>query len=182
MSVWYYTNTSFMISPITAPNIPVAKLVQMLKPFLNGLDKLGIEYTSTASQYDSYYSQFKDMQGTIEVGTAQYGGWLVPRSVVQKNNKALVDAYRYINENGGTFIGVGLSVAKKVSGDVYNAVLPAWREALIDTTLTTPWEWDDPALMLERQRKMTEDFIPRLRALSPDSGAYMNEVCSVSRF
>ncbi|KAJ5387738.1 CAZyme family AA7 [Penicillium cosmopolitanum] len=175
MSVWYYTNTSFMISPITAPNIPVAKLEQMLNPFLKGLEKLGIEYTKAASQYDSYYSQFKDMQGTIEVGTAQYGGWLVPRSVVQKNNKALVNAYRYITENGGTFIGVGLNVAKNVSGDVYNAVLPAWREALIDTTLTTPWVWDDPALMLERQRQMTDDFIPRLRALSPDSGAYMNE-------
>ncbi|KAJ5735098.1 FAD linked oxidase N-terminal [Penicillium malachiteum] len=175
MSIWYYTNTSFMIAPITAPNIPVAKLVQMLNPFMESLEELGIQYTMTANQYDTYYSQFKDMQGTIEVGTAQYGGWLVPRSVVEDNNKGLVEAYRWITEHGGTFIGVGLNVSKQVSGDVYNAVLPAWREALIDTTLTTPWEWDKPALMLERQDKMTDEFIPRLRALSPESGAYMNE-------
>jgi hypothetical protein len=176
MAIWYYTNTFFMISPITAPNIPVAKLVALVKPFTDHLDKLNVNYTMSASQYDTYYDQFQAMQGTIEVGTAQYGGWLVPRSVVENNNTALVQAYREITEAGGTFIGVGLNVSKKVAGDVYNAVLPAWRDALIDTTLTTPWAWDDPALMLERQRQMTEDFIPKLEALSPNSGAYMNEV------
>ncbi|KAJ5355018.1 FAD linked oxidase N-terminal [Penicillium cataractarum] len=175
MAIWYYTNAFFSISPITAPNIPVADLVALLKPFTNHLDSLGISYTMSASQYNTYYDQFQAMQGTIEVGTAQYGGWLVPRSVVENNNTALVQAYRDITEAGATFIGVGLNVSKKVSGDVYNAVLPAWREALIDTTLTTPWEWDDPALMLERQRQMTEDFLPKLEALSPNSGAYMNE-------
>ncbi|EKV12585.1 FAD/FMN-containing isoamyl alcohol oxidase MreA [Penicillium digitatum] len=175
MSVWYFTNTSFSISPITGPNIPVAELVTLLKPFTDSLDKLSINYTTVAKQYESYYSQFQDMQGVIEVGTAQYGGWLVPRSVVQNNNHGLLTAYREITEAGGTFIGVGLNVSHKVSGDVFNAVLPAWREALIDTTLTTPWEWNNDALMLERQRQMTEDFIPKLTALSPESGAYMNE-------
>ncbi|KAJ5197099.1 hypothetical protein N7449_007578 [Penicillium cf. viridicatum] len=175
MSVWYFTNTSFSIAPITGPNIPVADLVTLLKPFTDSLDNFGIKYTTVSKQYDSYYSQFQDMQGPIEVGTAQYGGWLVPRSVVQNNNHALLTAYREITEAGGTFIGVGLNVSQKVSGDVHNAVLPAWRETLIDTTLTTPWEWDNDSLMLERQRQMTEDFIPKLTALSPDSGAYMNE-------
>ncbi|KAJ9483183.1 hypothetical protein VN97_g10231 [Penicillium thymicola] len=175
MSVWYFTNTSFSIAPITGPNIPVADLVALLKPFTDKLDNLGIKYTTVSKQYDSYYRQFQDMQGLIEVGTAQYGGWLVPRSVVQDNNHALLTAYREITEAGATFIGVGLNVSQKVTGDVHNAVLPAWRETLIDTTLTTPWEWDNDALMLERQRQMTEDFIPKLTALSPKSGAYMNE-------
>ncbi|KAJ5470348.1 hypothetical protein N7530_007705, partial [Penicillium desertorum] len=175
MSVWYFTNTSFSIAPITGPNIPVADLVALLKPFTDKLDTLGITYNMVSNQYNSYYSQFKDMQGAIQVSTAQYGGWLVPRSVVENNNHALLAAYREITEAGGTFIGVGLNVSHKVSGDVHNAVLPAWRDTLIDTTLTTPWEWDNDALMLERQRQMTEDFIPKLTALSPQSGAYMNE-------
>jgi hypothetical protein len=176
MCIWYYTNTSFMISPITGPNIPMAKLVNLLKPFTTSLDKLNINYTMTSGQYSSYYSQFKDMQGTIEVGTAQYGGYLIPRSVVENNNKALVQTYREITEAGATFIGVGLNASHKVSGNVYNAVLPAWREALIDTTLTTPWEWNDDALMVKRQKQMTYEFIPKLEALAPNSGAYMNEV------
>ncbi|KAJ5794907.1 hypothetical protein N7457_001506, partial [Penicillium paradoxum] len=175
MSVWYFTNAFFSIAPITGPNIPIADLVDLVKPFTDALDNAGINYTMVANQYDSYLSEFHDMQGEIQVGTAQYGGWLVPRSVVEENNKGLINAYREITEAGGTFIGVGLNVSHAVSGDVYNAVLPAWRDALIDTTLTTPWEWDNPDLMLERQRQMTEDFIPKLTALSPDSGAYMNE-------
>ncbi|KAJ5806050.1 uncharacterized protein N7503_003652 [Penicillium pulvis] len=175
MCIWYYTNTSFAISPITGPDISVAKLVKLLEPFTTSLDKLKIKYTMATGQYNSYYSQFKDMQGTIEVGIAQYGGYLIPRSVVEDNNKALVHAYREITEAGATFIGVGLNASHKVSGDVYNAVLPAWRDTLIDTTLTTPWEWDNDALMLERQNQMTYEFIPKLEALAPNSGAYMNE-------
>ncbi|KAL4960182.1 FAD-dependent oxidoreductase [Aspergillus stella-maris] len=175
MSVWYFTNTSFSISPLTGPEIPVAKLNELVKPFLDGLDKLGITYTSYSKQFPTYLEQFSTMQSAIEVGTAQYGGYLIPRSVVLENNKALTEGYRHITSQGATFIGVGINVNKTVSGDVYNAILPAWRETLIDTTLTTPWEWDADEAMLEQQRKMTEDYIPTLAALAPNSGAYMNE-------
>ncbi|KAL2811443.1 hypothetical protein BJX63DRAFT_399278 [Aspergillus granulosus] len=175
MSVWYFTNTSFFISPLTGPNIPASKLEQLLKPFTDGLTKLGITYSLYAKDFRSYLAQFTAMQGAIEISTAQYGGWLVPRSVVLNNNEALTSAYRYITESGATFIGVGLNVSKVVAGDVHNAVLPAWRETLIDTTLTTPWKWDADDEMIAQQRKMTDDYIPRLTALSPDSGAYMNE-------
>lgn len=115
------------------------------------------------------------MQGEIGVGQAQYGGWLIPRSVVKNKNDDLTEAYRYILEDGGTFIGVGLNVSRALVGDVDNAILPAWRDALIDTTITTPWKWDVPQEMLAEQRKMTDKYIKRLTDLSPDSGAYMNE-------
>ncbi|KAF9891408.1 hypothetical protein FE257_004264 [Aspergillus nanangensis] len=175
MSVWYFTNASFSISPLTGPNIPVAELRRLLRPFTDGLTKLGIEYKSYAAQFPSYLAQFQGMQGDIEVGIAQYGGWLVPRSVVQDNNEALTATYRRITEDGATFIGVGVNVSKAVAGDVENAVLPAWRDTLIDTTLTTVWEWGKEEKMLEMQRKMTEEYIPALAKLAPDSGAYLNE-------
>ncbi|KAL3438484.1 hypothetical protein BDV09DRAFT_192012 [Aspergillus tetrazonus] len=143
MSIWYFTNTSFSLTPLTGPNIPVAKLKQLLQPFTDGLTDLGITYNLYAEQFPSYLAQFNGMQAAIEVGIAQYGGWLIPRSVVIENNAALTDGYRHITESGATFIGVGLNVSKAVSGDVHNA--------------------------------MTEDYIPTLMALAPDSGAYMNE-------
>ncbi|KAL5048960.1 hypothetical protein BDW71DRAFT_176885 [Aspergillus fruticulosus] len=175
MSIWYFTNTSFSLTPLTGPNIPVAKLQQLLEPFTDGLTDLGITYNLYAEQFPSYLAQFNGMQAPIEVGIAQYGGWLIPRSVVLENNEALTAGYRHITESGATFIGVGLNVSKAVAGDVHNAVLPAWRDALIDTTLTTPWEWNAEEEMLAQQRKMTEDYIPTLMALAPGSGAYMNE-------
>lgn len=178
MSVWYFTNTSFSISPLTGPNIPVAELVRLLKPFTDALTELGIKYTSYSQQFDTYLDQFNGMQGLIEVGIAQYGGWLIPRSIVETNNDELTDAYRYITEDGAQFIGVGLNVSKALVGsDIYNAVLPAWRDTLIDTVITTPWNFTAPKSdMVAEQLKMTNDYIPRLKALAPDSGAYMNEV------
>jgi FAD/FMN-containing dehydrogenase len=177
MSVWYFTNTSFAISPITGPNIPVAELINLVKPFTDALTELGITYTTYSQQFDTYLDEYNGMQGAIEVGIAQYGGWLIPRSVVETNNDNLTDAYRYITEDGAQFIGVGLNVSKALVGsDIYNAVLPAWRDTLIDTVITTPWNFTAPkSEMVAEQLKMTNDYIPRLKALAPNSGAYMNE-------
>ena len=176
MTIWFYTNTSFAISPMTGPNITEKKLLSLIKPFLMDLQGLGIKYTSYSKQYDSYLGEFNGMQQEIGVGEAQYGGWLIPRSVVQKNNKALTKAYREITEDGATFIGVGLNVSREVVGDVHNSVLPAWRNTLIATTISTPWKFNANKAMLEEQRKMTDVYMPKLMALAPTSGAYMNEV------
>ncbi|GKZ34192.1 hypothetical protein AbraIFM66950_004376 [Aspergillus brasiliensis] len=175
MSVWYFTNTSFYISPLTGPGVPVATLRSLVAPFETGLTKLGINYTIEAKEFDTYLEEFNTMEAEIAVGKAQYGGWLIPREVVVQNTTALTEAYRQIVSDGATFIGVGLNVNRSIAGDVDNAVLPAWRDALIDTTLTTPWEWDARAEMIDEQNKMTYDYIPLLEALAPNSGAYMNE-------
>ena len=177
MVVWFFTSTSFAISPITAPDTSRDDLLSLMEPFITDLAELGIEYDMHAEEFPSYLSQFQTMQGEIGVGEAQYGGWLIPRSVVQENNDALTTAYREITEDGATVIGVALNVSREVTGDVYNAVLPSWRDTLIHTTLTTPWKWNAKEEMVEMQRKMTEEYIPKLTALAPDAGAYLNEVC-----
>ncbi len=137
MAIWYFTNTSFAISPLTAPGVPADTLKHFMNPLTDKLTGLGIQYTQVVRQFPTYMDEFDAMQAPIEVGIAQYGGRLIPRSVVQNNNSALTAAYRYINENGGLFIGVGLNVSQAVTGDVYNAVNPAWRDTLIDTVITT---------------------------------------------
>ncbi len=77
------------------------------------------------------------------MGTSQYGGRLIPRSVVENNNEGLVAAIRNITQDTTTqssFVGVGLDVKKsstRGTANVDNAVLPAWRETLIDSVLTT---------------------------------------------
>ena len=77
------------------------------------------------------------MQMEIPVGIGQYGGRFIPRSTVQEQNDDLTSAFRYINENGGQIAAVGLNVSKVVAGDVYNSVNPAWRNALMDVTVST---------------------------------------------
>lgn len=177
MSLAFGTNQSFTIGPMTGPDIPVKKLEQMIQPFRNELHKLGINYTFHSQQFDTYLDEFEAMIPPITVSVAQYGSWLVPRSVVQKKNHDLHTGFRHIVENGGNFTTVAVNVSKKVAGDVHNAVLPAWRDAIFHAVLTTEWEFGKPELMYQRQLQMTNDFVPRLSRLAPDSGAYLNEVC-----
>lgn len=133
MVIYFFTNTSFAVSPITAPGVPSGELAALLTPYFDKLNGLGVAYTSYIDQFPGYYSQFSTMQGPIQVGIAQYGGWLIPRSVVEFNNDALITAYRNITEDGAQFIGVALNVSKAVD----NSVLPAWRDTLISTVITT---------------------------------------------
>lgn len=137
MSVWYFTNASFAISPLTGPGVSVDQMNAFLKPLTDKLDSYGKTYTKTVTNYPGYEAFFQGSFSAIDVGIAQYGGWLMPRSVVQNNNKALTDAYRAINNLGAQFIGVGVNVSKAVTGDVYNSVNPGWRDCLIDTVITT---------------------------------------------
>ncbi|KAJ5314115.1 histone-lysine n-methyltransferase suv9 [Penicillium atrosanguineum] len=175
MSMGSISNTSFQISPMTAPDIPVKKLEIIIQPLRDGLDKLGVRYTWHSEQFESYLDEFDAMMRSVTVGVAQYGSWLIPRSVVQEKNDDLTDAIRQVVSNGGKISLNGMSVSKNVSGDVYNAVLPAWRDAITHAYLKTTWKFNKPKEMLSNQNKMTRDFVPRLQKLAPQSGAYLNE-------
>ena len=76
------------------------------------------------------------MQMEIPVGIGQYGGRFIPRTTLQEQNEDLMSAFRYISDNGGQIAAVGLNVSKAVAGDVYNSVNPAWRNALMDVTVS----------------------------------------------
>jgi len=176
MSVWYFTNESFAISPITAPDITVAALKTYLAPLINKLDELNITYTSYFGRFSGYPKEYNAMQSPIDVGIAQYGGRLIPRSVVENNNTALTEAYRFINNLGGQLIGVGVNVSLAVAGDVDNSVNSGWRTALIDTVITTPWNFTAPwEEMVANQDLMTDVLIPKLAELTPNGSCYLNE-------
>lgn len=177
MSLNFLTNTSFTIGPMTGPDLPLQRLEDLFKPIRDGLDKLGIKYKYQSEEFDSYLDQFQAQMPLVEVAIAQYRGWLIPRSVIQKNNHGLTESIRSVVSNGGVFTTVAIKVSKQVSGDVHNAVLPAWREAIAHVGLSTSWEWNYPEHTLVAQEKMSNDFVPSLMKLAPNSGAYLSEVC-----
>lgn len=140
MTVYYITSAAFILTPFTGPGIPASEAKELLQPFLDALHKLGIEYNMTGpTDFPTYLDEFNTFQLPLEVGTAQYGGRLIPRSVVENKSDALTAAIRTINEQPSSplFVGVGLNVNQTVAGNVTNAVLPAWRDTLIDAVVTT---------------------------------------------
>lgn len=139
MSLGFGSNTSFTIGPVTAPAVSAAKLNSLLQPLLDELKKLGVKYTTpVVRQFPGYLEEFNAMMPEVPVAVQQYGGWLLPRSVVQDNPDGLVAAFANITNGGASsFSSVALNVNKSVAGDVYNAVNPAWRTALLDVIITT---------------------------------------------
>lgn len=67
-----------------------------------------------------YLDELITFQLPIEVGTAQDGGRLIPRSVVEDSNEQR-----------------DVVMKMSVTGTVDNAVLPAWRNTLIDSVIST---------------------------------------------
>lgn len=182
MSVSSFSNTSFAIAPMTGPGVSAERMNELLQPLTSALDRLGIKYTKVVKQFPNYFEEFNTMFAPIQVGIAQYGGRLIPRSAVLQNNSAVTNAYRKIADDGGAFFIVGINVSKSVAGDVYNSVNPAWRDTLLDTVITTPWNFTAPwSAMVANANKMTDKFIPILKEVSPGSGTYINEVSSIFR-
>jgi hypothetical protein len=182
MVVYYFTNKFLKIAPLTAYGKSETQVKVIMSDLVAALNKLDIPYTLTYSQsagyIDHYNTYFGPLPfGNIEVGIAQYGGRLIPRTAVLDNNKALTATLRNITENGVTFIGVGVNVSSpSITSKVSNAVLPAWGKALVHATFTTPWNFTAPwSDMIALQDMMTYEIEPQVEAVTPGSGAYMNE-------
>ena len=184
MAIVYITKDMFELTPFTGPGISASEAYQLLSPFLTTLRSLGITYDlSGPLDFPNYLSQFNAFQLPIDVATSQYGGRLIPRSVVENNSEGLTNAIREIVEDNYTstlFCEVGLNVNKssfRGNLNVNNAVLPAWRDALIDSVITTPYTTQEPlSEAVALQKRMTEKYVPALERVTPGSGCYLNEV------
>ncbi|KAJ5221507.1 FAD binding domain protein [Penicillium citrinum] len=177
MSLNFLTNTSFSLSPMTAPGLTLKELKKLIKPVLDGFDKLGIKYQSHGEEFSNYLDQFNAQTPLVTIAVAQYGSWLLPRSLVEspKSRHDVTKAARTVLSNGAVFTTVGLKVTKDVTGDIYNSVNPAWRSAIAHVLMSTPWEWNKPEKMLEQQKLMTDVLVPSWSKIAPESGAYLNE-------
>ncbi|KAL8968234.1 MAG: hypothetical protein Q9197_004986 [Variospora fuerteventurae] len=178
MSLGFGSNTTFTVGPVTAPGVPAEQLATLLQPLLDELRDLGVNYTTpVVRQFPGYLEEFNAMMPYLEVAVAQYGGWLLPRSVVVENPEGLAAAYANITNGGAAgFTSVALNVNRSVTGDVYNAVNPAWRTTLLDVIITTNWNSTAPLSDMEKlQEDMTNKYIPPLKVLAPESGVYVNE-------
>ncbi|KAK8122050.1 hypothetical protein PG984_010720 [Apiospora sp. TS-2023a] len=180
--VIYFFGASFLNIPaLTAYDMTQTQLEETMAPFLTNLDSLGLKYTVDYTEFPRYLDHYAHYWGplplgNIQVGTAQYGGRLIARSHLRNFSAAA----RALAEQNVTFIGVGTDVSAFGSGTgtgtTENAVLPAWREALVSATLSLPWNFTAPwSEALATQRKMTDVVQPIIEAATPGSGAYMNE-------
>lgn len=178
MALSFITNETFTIGPMTGPGVTPERMNELLEPLTTKLEKEGITYTKVVKQFPTYYDHFNTMIPEITVGVALYGGRLISRSFIAENVTTTTDAFRNIIANGGGITIVGLNVSESISGDVYNSVNPIWRDTLLDTVVTIPYDLEAPLSDAKASaNKLTEEFMPLLTDITPGRGTYLNEVC-----
>lgn len=67
MSVFYFTSDSFMIAPLTGPNVTAEQLKVFLSPLMQKLEASNITYSSHFEDFDSYVDFYAAMFGPIPV-------------------------------------------------------------------------------------------------------------------
>lgn len=173
------------MAPLTAYNKTEDEVRAIMSPLLQALDTIGITYLSRFGNSPGYYDHYNQYFGPLPFGginlgvardSGRLGGRLVPRSVVQNNHSDLVTTMRSVVEQGVLWVGVSTNV-KPFEDSSRNSVLPAWRDALVHVILTTPLASDyaQGDESSEQKDLMTDVIMPAVEAVTPGSGAYMNE-------
>lgn len=160
VSIWQLSNTSFSMTPTTAPGLTKAQLHKLLLPAITKLNQSAIKYStfdnsspqsmdenvnsnpyllSTAyivEDYPTYLDSYTAMNPPTNVSNVQIGGRLIPRSLVEPNSQSLTSALRNINNKGGSVSGFSLNVSQQ-SGAIPNSIIPAWRDAVFNAVVET---------------------------------------------
>lgn len=178
--IYTATNAVFSINPVTAYNSTGAYVnTTILAPFTTLLTSLGIPFKAqytTLSYLDHYNTYMGPLpNGNMAVEAYQFGSRLIPRSVLLNNNDALQTVLQNLTAHGVILAGSAADY-RAPAGAAANAVLPAWRDATIQLQLITRWNSSAPwADMLADQKRMTDEFVPAVEAVTPGSGWYVNE-------
>ncbi|KAK4155836.1 FAD binding domain-containing protein [Chaetomidium leptoderma] len=181
--IFIATNGLLQISPVTVYNSTgeyVEKTV--LAPFTAKLNALGIPFAakySTLSYLDHYAAYLGPLpNGNFAVESYQFGSRLIPRSVLVNNNDGLQAVLQNLTSQGVILAGSAADYSAPAGGRVVaNAVLPQWRDTTIQLQLVTRWDSSPAARpdMVAVQKRITDEFVPQLRAVTPGSGTYVNE-------
>ncbi|KAF4303649.1 hypothetical protein GTA08_BOTSDO14233 [Botryosphaeria dothidea] len=179
MGIAAITNSSFLLTPLTLTRLSRNEALVLIEPLLRELNDQDVRYQlnlTAAPNWLEYWRRLIKPNPTQLVENGQYGGWMVPRTVLDTNADALQAAVQDVTGAGCTFVGLALDVSLPAGSGVRNSVLLAWRDAALNVILSIPWpQRADLHHMKEQADAMTQRCVPALARLAPQAGAYMNE-------
>ncbi|KAK6858406.1 hypothetical protein PG995_006105 [Apiospora arundinis] len=184
------TNDSFVIVPLTVPGKTVEQVTELLQPFKSRMDALKLPMVLNITSFPTYYEHFDHYLGPMPYGLplinivdVSIAGRLIPRKVVEdpESNAAFIEALKKSVYPGGSFItgGVSFNAPHSVAGNgpSTNAVLPAWRDAILNVIAFAPWSYQEAttAQNLKAEDYLIDVTLPALKSVSPGGSAYLNE-------
>lgn len=171
----------FVIDPVTVINSNASFVEnEVLGPWLAELSALGItpySQTYTTLDYYEHYAAYIGPlpEGHLAVESYQFGSRLIPRSLLVDDPATFGEVLANVTALGTTSAG-SISAYSGNSSDLWNSVNPVWRETIMQLQLTLPWnESDSFEDNVALQTEMTDVIVPEFVAITPNSGAYLNE-------
>ncbi|KAL4986609.1 hypothetical protein BDW68DRAFT_178627 [Aspergillus falconensis] len=174
------TDYYFRMESFIAPNMTVAQTKALLKPWFEVLDGLNITYTPWYNHADNFHDVWEVAFPQEYVGTAlvKTASRLMPRSIFADDTSrgSLFAAHKDAIEKGLFIAGFhvsGTGIAMTPPTD--NSVLPAWRDALAHVIVGIQWTSDADWDTVYNASMAVTSWMDVMRAIAPDSGAYMSE-------
>ncbi|KAK1590108.1 FAD binding domain-containing protein [Colletotrichum navitas] len=187
VSIWLLAGGAFFMQPTTLPNKTKDELQTLLQPFLDALDEACIQYGKSRrsanrscyyhiEQYDTFLDSYNAMNPEPAVTEYNIGGRLLPRTLVADDASltSLTETLQSITDDGGVISGLTINVARPDDA-VPNAVNPAWRSALFSAVIGTTYDRAEFSTLEVGQNTVTDVMLPKLKALTPGGGSYLNE-------
>ncbi|KAJ7268345.1 putative isoamyl alcohol oxidase [Mycena rebaudengoi] len=175
-----YTTSTFSLNPVFGVNKTSSEVSALIRPFLDTLDNLGVNYVTATNTYGGYLDGYNTLTFLkhFTVADILIGSRLLPQSLWEDpvQLKSLQTTIRSILEAGTVAIDFIQRPTLDVAGNPDNAVLPAWRNTARHFVVIIPLiDGHSEAEALTNQHRITTEFIPQLKTLTPGSGSYNNE-------
>ncbi|KAI4906238.1 hypothetical protein J4E90_010711 [Alternaria incomplexa] len=170
--------TSFSVSPLVLPDRDEADVQDLIAPVTTKLDSLGLEYSVNVTTFPTFMDFYNIyfIPPEWQLIDRISGGRFVPRPVLQNNTAEFVSVLRDLTETTDAMIalvGVGSSTRDAIAP---NAVAPQWREANMNVLAQLQWQYNQPwNFNLAQIDEINNVIIPKLEAVTPGAGSYLNE-------
>ncbi|KAK8018425.1 hypothetical protein PG991_007615 [Apiospora marii] len=180
-SIMFPTETGFTWSmlPWLVPGMPLAEFQDMVAPLFEEWTALGLNFTPNYFEHDNFYDTWKAHfpAENVAVDRVRTASRLFPRKNWDDEDllTATMDAVRSIIEEGSALVHYNIQ-GLAPEGTPASAVNPAWREAVMFGIIGYAWdEGTTPEEFEAGNRKISRDWMERLRKVTPGGGGYLNE-------
>ncbi|KAK8097192.1 FAD binding domain-containing protein [Apiospora kogelbergensis] len=180
-SIMFPTDTGFTWSmlPWLVPGMPLAEFKDMVAPLFAEWTALGLNFTPNYFEHDNWYDTWKAHFPTenVAVDRVRTASRLFPKKnwADQSLLNATMDAVRSIIEEGSALVQYNIQ-GLAPEGTPESAINPAWREAVMFGIIGYAWsELTTKEEFEAGHRRISRDWMERLRKVTPGGGGYLNE-------
>lgn len=170
-------NFGLHVRPFLAVNQTAAQLDAIIAPVLRDLDDIGIRYSTTTKQYQTFFALYNDLfEGEGAGISALTGGWVFAHRDIQRNNTNIINSFKNLQSKGASAIGHMWNPAYGMA-DSNNALNPRFRDASVHViaamSVSSSATWEQK---MAAQRTLTFDINQKMKEAGPSGFGYVNEV------